>query len=118
VVGEIRSGGEITLLLYAADNQIGYLFNSYNYGRGNQPLLNVTVSPAPPKLISGYFTNGWFQLTGNGTPNLSYGVQASSNLAGTHWQGLGNAIADGAGVIRFSDTNVPGQNERFYRLTQ
>ena len=36
LVAEVAGGGDVTLLFFAADNQIGYLFNSYSYGRGNR----------------------------------------------------------------------------------
>ena len=118
VVAEVMSGGEVTFLFYAADNQISYLFNSYNYGRGNQPLINVTANFTPSKILGGYFTNGGFQLTGSGIPNALYQIQATANPAETNWQTLGMVSADGTGLIQFTDTNATTQNERFYRLSQ
>jgi hypothetical protein len=118
VVAEVMSGGEVTFLFYAADNQISYLFNSYNYGRGNQPFINVTANFTPSRILAGYFTNGWFQLTGSGIPNMSYQIQATTNLTGTNWQTLGAVSSDVTGLIQFADTNAAAQNERFYRLSQ
>jgi hypothetical protein len=118
VVAEVMSGGEVTFLLYAADNQISYLFNSYNYGRGNQPLINVTVNFTPSKILGGYFTNGGFQLSGSGIPNMSCQIQTTTNLTGTNWLTLGTVSSDGAGLIQFTDTNGAAQNGRFYRLSQ
>jgi hypothetical protein len=117
-VTNVASGGDVTLLLYAADNQIGYLFNSQNYGRGNEPLINVTaiLSAAPLKLLHGYFTNGLFHLTGTGGTNLSYQVQASSDLTTTNWQTIGTATADSAGAIQFDDLTATNYNQRYYRL--
>ncbi|HEY1490702.1 MAG TPA: hypothetical protein VGF90_06650, partial [Verrucomicrobiae bacterium] len=117
LVTEVASGSNVSLLFYAADDQIGYLFNSYSYGRGNEPLIHVTANPLPPKILSGYFTNGLFHLAGVGGMNLQYQVQASSNLGITNWQTIGTATADGAGMIQFDDTNATKQPQRFYRLS-
>ncbi len=120
LVADVSAGGDVTFLFYAADDQIGYLFNSYSYGRGNEPLIRVTAmpSPAPPKILSAFFTNGLFHLTGIGGPNLQYQVQANSNLATINWQTIGTATADGTGTIRFDDTTVTNQPQRFYRLSR
>jgi hypothetical protein len=116
VVAEIMNGAQASFLLYAADNQIGYLFNSTNFGRGDEPLMNVTANFIPPRIVVGYFTNGGFQLIGSGISNLSYAVQANADLAQTNWQTLGTTSADGAGVIQFADTNAVGERRRFYRI--
>jgi len=117
LVAGVAAGGDVSFLLYAADSQVGYLFNSCNYGRGNEPLINVTAcfNAVPPKIISGYFTNGLFHLTGSGGANLSYQVQTSSDVTTTNWQTIGTATADGAGMIQFDDTATI-QPRRFYRL--
>ena len=85
------AGGDVSFLFYAADNQVNYLFNSYNYGRGNEPLILVTAAsvPAPPELLSGQFTNGVFCLTGVGGANVQYQVQAIPDLAAAGWQTIG-----------------------------
>jgi hypothetical protein len=120
LVNGVSGGGDVTFLLYAADNQIGYLFNSYNYGRGNEPLINVTVAlnAVQLKILSGYFTNGLFHLTGIGGMNLQYQVQANSNLATTNWQTIGTATADSAGMIQFDDTTITNHPQRFFRLSR
>lgn len=117
LVANVASGGDVTLLFYAADNQIAYLFNSYNYGRGNQPLILVTAVPVL-KIISGNFANGVFQLVGLGSPNSSYQVQANSDLTTTNWQTIGAVSADNTGTFQFDDTNAPGIVKRFYRISQ
>ena len=119
LVADVSGGGDVSFLLYAADNQIGYLFNSYNYGRGNEPLINITATPRvlPLEILSGYFTNGLFHLTGIGGTNLQYQVQASSDLTTTNWQTIGTVTADGAGMIRFDDPAATN-SQRFYRLSR
>jgi hypothetical protein len=118
LVNDVSGGGDVTFLLYAADDQIGYLFNSYNYGRGNEPLIDVTatVYAVPLKILSGYFTNGLFHLTGIGGTDLQYQVQASSNLTTVGWQTIGTATADGAGMIQYDDATITNHPQRFYRL--
>lgn len=114
LVANIVIGGDTTLLFYAADNQIGYLFNSREYGRGNQPLINVTASPLL-EILYGKFVNGVFHLVGQGGPNQQYQVQADADLTTSNWQTLGSVTADTNGIIQFDD-NAPTSRQRFYRL--
>jgi hypothetical protein len=120
LVAAALTGGDVNFLFYAADNQIGYLFNSHEYGRGNQPLIQVVaVSKTPQlKILSGWFTNSLFHLTAVGGSNLQYQVQANSDLTTTNWETVGAVTADGTGMILFDDTNAAGQNRRFYRLSR
>jgi hypothetical protein len=115
LVSAIVSGGDASLLFYAADNQIGYLFNSHEYGRGNDPLVNVTAMPLL-KILSGYFTNGVFHLTGACNPNTQCKVEANSDLNKTNWQILGTVTTTN-GIIQFDDTTTTNQ-QRFYRLSE
>jgi hypothetical protein len=117
LLSDVSGGGDVSLLFYAADNQIGYLFNSHEYGRGNEPLINViaTLKVVQPKILSAYFTNGFFHLTGIGGTNLQYQVQANSALTTTNWQTIGTATANSAGVFQFDDTAATPPR-RFYRL--
>jgi len=116
LVTDISGGGDVTFRFYAADNQIGYLFNSYKYGRGNEPYIQVVAAPLLT-ILSGTFINGGFQLTGIGNNNAVYQIQASTNLATTNWLTIGTAIADGSGKILFNDSNAM-MPHRFYRLSQ
>jgi hypothetical protein len=118
LVNEVTQGGDASLLFYAADDQIGYLFNSHDFGGGNQPLIHVTANLIPPRILSGYFTNANFHLTVLGVPNLEYQVQATTDLATTNWQVIGTATADDAGIILFDDTSASNQPQRFYRLSR
>ena len=114
LLADIESGGNTSLLFYAADNQVSYLFNSHEYGRGNQPLINLVAAPLL-EILSGNFTNGVFHLTGIGGANLQYQVQANSDLITTNWQTLGTVTASTSGVIEFNDAIVASQ-QRFYRF--
>jgi hypothetical protein len=116
LVTNILAGGPVAFRLYAADNVVGYVFNSHNFGNGNQPFIHVTAVPLP-LLYSGGFTNGMFCLNGFG--NSTYTVQACSDLSSTNWQTIGNVTANGTGVLQFSDTNSSmGAGLRFYRFSQ
>jgi len=117
MVNDIMRGGPVSFRLLAADNQVSYLFNSHNYGNGNQPLILVTAVPLL-KILSGYFANGLFHLAGIGGANLQYQVQANSDLTTTNWQTLGTATADGAGAIQFDDMAATNFNQKFYRLSR
>jgi hypothetical protein len=117
LMADVAAGGDVSFLFHAADDQITYLFNSYFYGRGNEPLIHVTANPAL-KILSCCFTNSLFHLTGVGGTNLQYQIQANSNLVTTNWQTIGTAMADGAGLIQFDDTYVSSQLQRFYRFSR
>jgi len=116
LVGDVSAGGDVTFLFYAADDQIGYLFNSVNYGHGNEPLMQVVVAPLRP-VLAGAFTAGGFQLTGVASDNATYQIQASTNLAAANWLTIGKATADGRGNILFEDFSATNAR-RFYRLSQ
>jgi hypothetical protein len=117
LVADVSGGGDITFLFYAADDQIGYLFNSCNYGRGNQPLIEVVATPFL-KILSGTCTNGVFHLSGIGNNHATYQIQASTNLSTTNWLTIGTATADDSGAIRFDDSGATNLSQRFYRFSQ
>ena len=114
ILAEIESGAEATFLFYAADTNIAYLFNSKEYGRGNDPLINVTASPFV-EIVSGILTNGVFHLIEQGGAGFQYQVQANTNLTTAIWETIGSVTADTNGVIVFDDKTATNQ-ERFYRL--
>jgi hypothetical protein len=116
LLSEIENGTNATLLFYAADNQVGYLFNSLKFGHGNQPIIFVTALPIL-EILSGNFTNGLFHLTAQGGPDFQYQVQANTNLATTNWETIGTVTAGTNGVIEFDDTAATNQ-QRFYRLEE
>jgi hypothetical protein len=116
LVADVSAGGDVTFRFYAADDQICYLFNSYKYGRGNEPLIHVVAAPLLT-ILSGALTNGVFCLTGLGYNNATYHVQVATNLAAANWLTIGAVTADGAGAIQFNDTAGIAP-QRFYRLSQ
>ncbi|HYA79283.1 MAG TPA: PEP-CTERM sorting domain-containing protein [Candidatus Nitrosopolaris sp.] len=46
LVSDAAAGGSVSLYFYAADNQIGYLFNSREFA-SNHPQLTITATPVP-----------------------------------------------------------------------
>jgi hypothetical protein len=117
LVTNISGGGDVTFHFYAADKQIGYLLNSYKYGRGNEPLIHVVAIPLL-KILSGTFANGVFHLTGIGGTNAMYQIQASAGLSTTNWQTIGTATANSNGAIQFDDRTATNRSQRFYRFSQ
>jgi len=116
ILAELKQGGFVTFRLYAADQQIGYLFNSAIYGRSNQPLILVVASPLLT-ILSGSIAKGIFHLTGSGGDNALYQIQATINLATTPWKTIGTAATDTNGFLQFSDPATIAA-QRFYRLSQ
>jgi hypothetical protein len=117
LLADIVAGGEVTFRFYAADSRVGYLFNSHDYGRGNEPLIHVVAAPLL-KILSGALARDVFLLIGAGSPNTAYQVQASSVMPAAHWEVLGVAEADSAGTLQFNDSGAATNALRFYRLAK
>jgi len=62
LVTDTGAGGDLSLYFYAADNQVGYLFNSKEFG-SNHPELTVTATAAPEPagltLMAGTLASLW-----------------------------------------------------------
>ena len=55
-------------------------------------------------------------LQGAGLSNLTYTIQASTNLSPiVTWTSLGMFLANSNGIFSFTDTNAPLFPRRFYR---
>ncbi len=80
--------------------------------------LIVTFAPLLPKFTSVTLTtNGFPLLFGQGESNLTYRIEAATNLdAPIFWQLIGSNNTDGSGLFQFTDTNAPAAPQRFYRL--
>lgn len=50
LLADISTGDDLSFRLYAADDSVSYLFNSHNYGRGNEPKIVITAIPEPTTL--------------------------------------------------------------------
>jgi autotransporter-associated beta strand protein len=91
---------------------------TYHGGAGNDVVLTQTsLIPASPTLAAvGSVTNGNFTLTGTGSPNVTYHVQANTNLATTNWVTLGPVTANNLGALIFTDSQAGSYVTRFYRV--
>src|SRR5262249_621435 len=59
---------------------------SYHGGSGNDVVLTQTTLPSQPKFTGGQkLPGGAFQVNGTGITNLTYTVQASTNLTVSNW---------------------------------
>jgi autotransporter-associated beta strand protein len=90
---------------------------SYTGGDGNDVTLTTTLGAPPSTLTSiSSLPDGSKQLTGQGVSNLTYAVEAATNLSlPISWTNIGPAAANASGVFQFSDTNAPSFPTRFYR---
>jgi len=92
-----------------------YFSISYEAGSGNNDVVVTRVNPP------GNFSNvTWLNastvlLQGLGGSNLTYTIQANTNLSTTNWVNIGTAPANGLGLFFFSDTNASSYPQRFFR---
>jgi len=80
--------------------------------------FTLTLVQTLPSTFTGIasLANGSLQLSGTGYPNLSYTVQANTNLGTTNWLTIGTTTADPTGALQFVDTNASSKFQRFYRF--
>ena len=70
---------------------------------------------APVLSISGPDPGGAFILSLQGTPQTTYGIEATMNLSPASWQRLGSSTSDATGRLLFTNTPAPGASQQFYR---
>ncbi len=88
---------------------------SYQGGDGNDIVL---YAGTPPARLTGVTAspNGVAQIQGLGLSNLTYAIQAATNLNPViQWSAIGAALANTNGLFSFTDTNAPQFPMRFYR---
>src|SRR5439155_23009400 len=86
---------------------------TYAGGDGNDVVLSRVNPPAQFSSITKL--GNAVQLQGTGASNLTYTIQATTNLNTTNWIDIGTAPVNGSGVFSLSDTNAPLFRTRFYR---
>jgi len=87
-------------------------------GMALDDLIIDFAAQSPPQITTVTLdaTNGFLQLTGLGESNVTYGIEATTNLSvPIFWQRIGSNTANSAGVFQFTDTNAPSFPMRFYR---
>jgi autotransporter-associated beta strand protein len=91
---------------------------SYTGGDGNGVTLTTTLG-APPAVFTSIasLTNSFEKMTALGVSNLTYTIQAATNLNPIiQWSNIGTATANSNGVFSFTDTNTPQFPMRFYQI--
>jgi autotransporter-associated beta strand protein len=102
-----------------ANNGAHFTISYHGSIGSNDVVLTQTTVPsaARPQLTSiARLTSGNITLSGSGTPNAIYHVQANTNLMTTNWINLGPVTADGLGALVFTDSQAALYSERFYRF--
>lgn len=92
-----------------------YFTITYTGGTGNDVVITRLNPPATFSTITLSGSNA-VQLSGTGGSNLTYGIQATTNLTTKNWVNIGTAPVDGTGHFSFTDTNLLLYPQRFFRL--
>jgi hypothetical protein len=122
------NGGAVTTndgwVYYSPANVSSTNVDAFTYtitdGRGAQATGWVVVNPpqdkAPsPNLFISSLGNGAFLIQFDGIPELTYRIQAATNLNAPDWFVLGSVTADSVGRFNFTNTPPAGEPHRFYR---
>jgi Pro-kumamolisin, activation domain/Viral BACON domain len=79
--------------------------------------LNIGQQPAAaPKIQAIASTAASFDLIFTVTPGSSYQVQYKTNYTQPDWLNLGNPVLAETNSIKFSDTNIVNNPQKYYRL--
>jgi trimeric autotransporter adhesin len=89
---------------------------SYRGGDGNEVVLTQLV--AVPILGTPRFTvDGQVQLSGTGSPGVSYAIEANTNLAdAAGWLPIGSVQAGLDGMFSFTDAQPTTNHSQYYQL--
>ena len=86
-----------------------------NYLVSPAPGTLTITAPGPVTITSVEFLDAVnLRLTGTGDANVSYKIEASSDLSG--WTQIGTTVADGSGAFEFVDGATAGFEARYYRV--
>jgi autotransporter-associated beta strand protein len=100
-----------------ANNGVHFTITYHGGPTGNDVVLAQTSLPTPPNLTGiTQLTNGIITITGTGAPNVTYHVQANTNLTTTNWINLAPVTANNLGALVFTDSQANLYPERFYRF--
>jgi hypothetical protein len=120
-LADLRSGGELSLYLTTASPEIGFTFNSRDFGNTNaQPALEVTALANPRPVIDGIVSgDGNVVVTFRATTNWVYRLQRSDSLGGVPGAPWADVLTIPAQI---SPTNVVYAAQQtngcgFYRLS-
>lgn len=95
----------------------GWLFQiSYTGGSGNDVVLTRVVAPAASNFVASA-SSGQLQLAAQGFANAAYVLEAATNLNDPIlWQPIQTNMANGTGLVQFTDPDLPVNTQRFYRI--
>jgi hypothetical protein len=97
------AGGQYFSISYKA----GHASNEVLVTRVNLPASFTSITQPSP---------GSVEIQALGGSNVSYIIQASTNLIGTNWLNIATAAANGSGLLSFTDTNASLFPQRFFRI--
>jgi uncharacterized repeat protein (TIGR01451 family) len=120
-LGSLASGGTSTVTLLVAPDTTGTITTTVSVGSSqvdlnpaNNTAQTTTLVTAPAQgVLSGIMINGEMHLTLTSQPGFVYAIQESTNLSS--WASLVTNTVSAGGAIRYTDTNSPNFNQRFYR---
>lgn len=124
-LGTLSSSASASASIQVSPAFGGSLINSATVGGAESDLSTVNntaqttttvLVPLRATLSGVVVTNAELQFTLTGDPGMSYVIQGSTNL--TTWTPLSTNTAAVNGTIKFTDSNAPGFNQRFYRAVR
>jgi hypothetical protein len=116
LVADIRAGDEVSFRLVAASAEVGFTFNSRDFGNTNgQPRLEVTAFPNPnPRIDSIRSDGGQIVIGFAATTNWVYRLQRTDWLQSTWVDVL--TIPDQTTATNILYTEPSTKAQAFYRL--
>jgi hypothetical protein len=100
-----------------ASNGVHFAVTYHGGPTSNDVVLTQSSLPTPPNLTGiTHLTNGNISITGTGAPNVTYHVQATTNLVPPNWVSLGPVTANNLGALSFTDSQTGLYPARFYRF--
>lgn len=124
-IGSLPASGSVTASIRVSPSIGGSLVNSATVSGGGSDLnganntaqtTTTLLTPLRAVLSDVVITNAAVQFTLTGNAGMAYVIQGSTNL--TTWTALATNTAAVNGTIKFTDTNAPSFNQRYYRAVR
>ncbi len=101
--------GTNTISIKVTDNNVPPLSATNSF------VVQILLPPAPTIAAGTQLANGNFQLTFNTVSNITWRIEASTNLLSTNWLSILTNTAGLGGAIQFTDLLATNHPWRFYR---